>query len=143
MLRHLRSQSGVTLVELMTVFVLVGIALAIAIPNFRSNMERANLDRVPVELESDLRLAISTAKARGRPMQIVFGESGYNVRDAADTTQVLRSRDFGTHASFNASGDPMIFPWGLVQPTDVTVTTPQGATRSVSFLPTGKLVHNN
>jgi len=134
---RLRRDAGFSLTEMSVAIVILGIALAVTVPSFNNSLRRARYDRAASELQSDLRLAISESKATGRTLILDFGASGYSVMDAADSN-VVRSRDYAGGLSFAASGDPLIFPWGLVQPTEVAIT---GQQRSHNFqiLPTGKV----
>ncbi|HKK73226.1 MAG TPA: GspH/FimT family pseudopilin [Candidatus Krumholzibacteria bacterium] len=138
MKRHLADRTGFTLVEMMVAVGILGIALAIAVPSFRGTMDRARVDQVESHLQSDLRLAMSRAKATGRAVRISFEESGYRVVDAADSTRVIRRRDYGGSVRVTASGNPLVFPWGLVQPADLNVSHRAGS-HSIMILPTGRI----
>ena len=133
-----RRQDGFTLVEMMVVISVLGIALAMAIPSFRGQMERARFDRAAAEMQSDLRLAISTAKATGRAVLIDFETNGYRLVDATDSTRVYRERTFDGGINLATSGDPLVFPWGMVQPADVNIAS-HSRTKDVQILPTGRL----
>jgi type II secretory pathway pseudopilin PulG len=122
----------------MVVVVLIGLAMAATVPNFTNSIRATRSERATAELQSDLRWAISNARANGRPLQLVFSLDGYSLRDAVDSTRVLRSRSYGNAARFNAGADPMIFPWGMVQPTVVAVDGATGI-RQMDLLPTGRL----
>ena len=135
---HFRTRDGFTLVEMMVAITILGIALVVAVPNFRGSLDRARAERVESELQSDLRLALSTAKASGRTVQILFGADGYRVVDAADTTRVFQSRTYEGSIAVTASGNPLVFPWGMVQPADLDVAHHAG-TASLLILPTGRI----
>lgn len=135
---HIRQRDGFTLVEMMVAIVIFGIAMAIAVPNFRGSLDRARADRVETELQSDLRLALSTAKATGRTMQIRFDQGGYRVVDAADTSRVYQARDYEGSIAVTATGNPLVFPWGMVQPADLNVAHHAGYTDFL-ILPTGRI----
>jgi prepilin-type N-terminal cleavage/methylation domain-containing protein len=132
-----RRDSGFSITELAVAITILGIALAVTVPSFNNSLRRARYDRAAGELQSDLRLAISEAKATGRTLILDFGADGYNVMDAADSS-MIRTRSYDGGLSFAATGDPLIFPWGLVQPAEVAIT---GQQRSHNFqiLPTGKV----
>lgn len=138
MKRHLADRTGFTLVEIMVAIGILGIALAIAVPSFRGTMDRARVDRVESELQSDLRLALSHAKATGRAVRIQFDETGYRVVDATDSTRVIRQRDYEAAIRVTASGNPLVFPWGMVQPADLNVSHRAGS-HTVMILPTGRI----
>lgn len=128
---------GYSLPELAVSLVILGIALAVTIPPFQQSLRRAQLDRVPAELQSDLRLAISSAKASGRTVRLTFSENGYRVIDAIDSTSI-RERDFHSTVYIATTGDPLIFPWGLVQPAEVSVSG-HDHTKNFRILPTGRI----
>jgi type II secretory pathway pseudopilin PulG len=130
--------AGYTMVELMVIVVLIGIAMAAVIPNFAGSLRRTRSERAAAELQSDVRWAISNARANGRALRLVFSANGYSLCDSADSTLVVRSRDYGNAAQFSASIDPMIFPWGMVQPAAVQLDGATGV-RQLNLLPTGKL----
>jgi type II secretion system protein H len=132
-----RGRSGFTLVEMAVVLVVMGIALAVTVPSFRGSMRRARYDRAASELQSDLRLAVSQSRASGRTLRLSFTPNSYTVQDANDST-VIRERDFGSDVSFAATSDPLIFPWGLVQPAEV-VMSGLHASHNFRILPTGKV----
>jgi type II secretion system protein H len=136
--RRPRDRSGFTLVEILVVLGIVGIGLALAAPAFNSSMQRARFERATTELQSDLRLALSTAKATGRAVLLDFDAGGYRLVDATDSTRVYRNREFGPGVRMLASGSPLVFPWGMVQPAQVSVVTSH---RDGEFLilPTGRL----
>jgi type II secretion system protein H len=129
---------GFSLVEIMVALVIIGIAAAIVAPNFRRSLDRARFDRAAGELQSDLRLAMSTARATGRTVRVDFTADGYLIVDAADSTRVVRSRDFGGSIGLAASDDPLVFPWGLVQPTEVQISSPHRYSE-FRILPTGRV----
>lgn len=132
-----RASKGYSLPELMVTITIIGIALAVTVPRFNSSLSRARYDRATGELQSDLRLAISEAKASGRTLRLDFNANGYTVMDAVDSTSI-RSRDYGGGLVFAATADPLIFPWGLVQPAEVQIS---GENRVHNFLilPTGRV----
>lgn len=137
-MRPSSSQRGFSLVELMIAITILGIALAVAVPNFRSSFDRARFDRASSEIQSDIRLAVSTAKLNGRAVRFDFNSSGYTLVDAADTTQVYRSRNYGSDFSVTANRNPIVFPWGQVQPTQVQVTS-HDHDQALQILPTGRI----
>ena len=132
-----RNTRGFSLVELAVTLIILGIAAALAIPPFQRSLARSRVDRVPAELQSDLRMAISNAKATGRTIRVVFDTDGYQVMDASDSTSIAQ-RDFDGAAAIASSTNPLIFPWGLVQPADVSVSNSHYS-KNLQILPTGKV----
>ena len=136
--QRVRNNKGFTLIEFAVAMVIIGIALAISVPNFRRSLDRARFDRAATELQSDLRLAISTAKATGRTVRFQFLDDGYKLTDAADSTRVIRERDFDGTVALRATTDPLIFPWGMVQPTDIEISNSHHL-KAFQILPTGRV----
>lgn len=141
MFNRQQHDKGFTLVEMAVALSVLGLILVVAVPNFQDSLRRSQEDRVPAELESDVRMAVSRAKASGRTLRFVFSPNGYELRDAADSTQVIQSRNFGSHVELAAEINPRVFPWGLVQATDVVIEGSYGGSINVSILPTGRVEH--
>ncbi len=142
LLQNQRKHAGFTLMELMVIVVLIGIAAAVVVPNFAGSMRAARSDRAAIELQADLHWAISRARATGRSLRVVFSGSGYEIRDAADSTQVLRQQNYGDAATFASSNNPLIMPWGMVQPGQIYIEGSNGL-KQLDLLPTGQLRHAN
>lgn len=134
----LRGQRGFSLTEMMIAITILGIALAVATPNFRSSLDRARFDRASSEIQSDIRLAVSTAKLNGRAVRFDFSATGYTLVDAADTTRVYRSRDYGSDFALVSDRNPVVFPWGQMQPAQVQVTS-HDHNQAFRILPTGRV----
>ncbi len=129
---------GFTLVELMVALIVLGLALTITVPNVQRSLDRAKTDGALSELQSDLKLAISTARATGRAVRIEFGADGYRIVDAVDTTRVYRTQTMHSGVAIQASGNPVIFPWGQVQPANVQLNGHDNQ-HSIQILPTGRI----
>ena len=134
--RH--NQAGFTLIEMMVVLVVLGLAIGIAVPSFQRSMDRARTDGAATELQSDLKLAISTARATGRTLRVDFSAGGYKLTDAADSTRVFRSRDIAAGVRMSSSGDVLVFPWGQVQAASIEIAG-SSIHRSLLVLPTGRV----
>lgn len=130
--------NGFTILELMVAIAVLGIALAVTVPNFRQSMGQAQIDRATSELQSDLRLALSTARSTGRAVLFDFDARGYRLVDSTDTTRVYQHRIFHQAVAVASTGDPLVFPWGMVQPTAVRFAMP-GHGRDLVILPTGRV----
>lgn len=71
-----RTQRGFTIIELMTVVVIAGVLLALALPSFNELLERRRLEGYTNELVTDLQYAKSEAVARSRNVLIIPGGGG-------------------------------------------------------------------
>lgn len=139
MLRPITDHRGFTLVELSVVLIVLGLVIAIVSPNLNESFRTAQFDRVPTQLQSDVRLALSAAKSQGRTYRIVFSPDGYLIRDPSDSTQVLQSREFSEETRIAGSGNPLVFPWGIVQQTRIVVQGNGDNYHDLTLLPTGRI----
>lgn len=71
-----RVQSGFTAIELMTVLVIVGVLVTLALPAFRDMFDRRRFEGQASELVTDLQYARSEAVARNRNVLMTTGGSG-------------------------------------------------------------------
>jgi Tfp pilus assembly protein FimT len=146
-----RLSVGLTIIELMVVLIVVGVAIAIAVPSMRSMMARHRVQSVQAGLLTDLQLARSEMAQRsgaGTSVAVTFGGNAvlscYTVHAvvgaACDctlgpgsacgaapwaeikTTQLTRAVGVSLAAS-SAGGSSVTFspPQGLVTPTDMVL----------------------
>jgi Tfp pilus assembly protein FimT len=74
-MKHIRSQSGITLMELLTVVVITGIVAAMALPNFGHTLDKLRFRTAARDIVSKLRLARSEAIANKAPFGISFDDT--------------------------------------------------------------------
>ena len=70
---------GFTVIELMTVLVIAGVLLSLAIPSFRELLARNRVEGVAAELSTDLQYARSEAVSRNVPVGLIAGANCYTV----------------------------------------------------------------
>jgi type II secretion system protein H len=134
--RH--SRGGFTLVELMVTLAIMGIGLTLVLPRINASIRQARLEQTQARLQSDLKLAVSTAKATGRVVILNFTDTGYRVQDSIDSTRIYASNEVPSGVSMISSGNAQIFPWGLVDGGTVEISSSAGSS-TLTILPTGKL----
>jgi type IV fimbrial biogenesis protein FimT len=71
-----RTARGVSLIEAMVVLAIVAVLLAAAAPSFPALLQRAHLEGVALQFETDVQHARSLAVARQQGVRIGFGQSG-------------------------------------------------------------------
>ena len=69
-------QAGFTIIELMTVMVIAGVLLALALPSFNETLARRRLEGQANELVTDLSYAKSEAVARNRSVLLQTNPGG-------------------------------------------------------------------
>jgi len=103
-----RCSSGLTLVEMMVVIGIIGVIIALAIPNFAAMQRRARMNAAAQELAQDLRQIRERALSTGIRHIITFDipNRKYIVTYVVDTTTVqkdyLLAQTTGGHIVFGA-----------------------------------------
>lgn len=122
----------------MVTIVIIGIGLTLVLPRVNSSIRMARLEETQARLQSDLKLAISTAKATGRSVIIDYTADGYRLVDSVDTNRIYASSDTPKGVSLESSGTTQVFPWGLVTEGTVQIQSSEGL-QVVTILPSGKI----
>jgi type IV fimbrial biogenesis protein FimT len=86
-----RAQTGFTMIELMTVIVIVGILAVLAIPAFGEQLARRRLEGAATDLSTDLQFARTQAVGRRGTTQLITESGGtqYRVITAEGTKTVV------------------------------------------------------
>lgn len=141
-----RQQAGFTLIEVMIVVAIVGIAAALTAPNVREWMARYDLKQSMSEIAGDLNLAKLVAMNRNRQATVTIQMAGSLVQVSGTSggqeifgTRILPSRinalPGGTATvSFSSLGLSTITAPQLIQ-----VQNEKGLIYSLSVLPSGKV----
>jgi prepilin-type N-terminal cleavage/methylation domain-containing protein len=129
---------GFSLVELMVTIVIIGIGLSLVLPRINSSIRMARLEETQARLQSDVKLAISTAKATGRSVLIDYTADGYRLVDSVDTNRIYASSNTPKGVNLASSGTTQVFPWGLVTEGTVQIYSSEGL-HNYTILPSGKI----
>jgi prepilin-type N-terminal cleavage/methylation domain-containing protein len=127
-MRALRGQSGFSMVEVMVVTLIVGIALAASIPSFSRFMRSSNLNSAADQVASHLRLLRQQSVAEGVPY-IQIWSSTYYYYTIEDTN------GDGYYSSGENYWGPFMMPKGTYLSALDGFSDPY-----VRFLPSGSLV---
>lgn len=99
-----RQPTGMTLIEITTVLVMMGILVAIAIPGILGSIQRAGVDGASRRLAEDIRLAQSTALTRGSQARlIVFDQSGVVPTTPSNITDSTKANRYRVEIRSSAS----------------------------------------
>jgi type IV fimbrial biogenesis protein FimT len=88
-------QRGLTIIELMTVLVVIAILAVIALPSFNNLIGKRRVEGVFNELHTDMQMARSEAVARNRAVRVTFGAGCYvvHVTSPATTTTCTQTTE--------------------------------------------------
>ena len=134
---RLTSRRGVTIVELAIVIIMLGIIAAMMVPKIGRGIASRELDRVSMQLATDLRAGGQLAMRHRRPVQFrAVGTTGYEIVDKATTTTSYLKRDFGSanggSATFSNLPTLDFYPNGLLGVVTSGVTFPVTMTATVN-----------
>lgn len=134
--------------ELLIVMVLLGILLAIAVPQIRHITTRSRVNQSSSLVAADLAQAMSLAARSGRPLTLAQEDpSQYSVRDRnAPPNDTLRLRrnlrnwsDFGVMQLDLTPASVTFYPTGTTSATLVITLTSDGYTRQITMTTAGQI----
>jgi len=104
-MRIVKKNSGFTLIELLVVIVVVGIFVAIGVPNFMSWLPKYRLKSAVRDLYSNMQLAKMTAVKSNQNCTVTYSTDPdqYVLGGALSKTVVLE--DYGSGVNFNGPGN--------------------------------------
>lgn len=84
----MRSQAGLTLIELLVGIAIAGLLLSLALPSFQDTIERRRIDGLGNELATDLQYARSLSVARNMSVNLTTSSDGtsYSITDSGGTS---------------------------------------------------------
>src|SRR6188768_790601 len=91
-------RKGFTMIELLMVFVLVGLVMAIAIRSVGDTIRRDRVNKAVAIVSADLEQAFAIAARQRTPVRVLFDSARMTmaVAERADTTLKYRVRQFKT-----------------------------------------------
>jgi len=144
--RWRRRQAGFTLIEVMIVVAIVGIASALAVPNIREWLARYDLKQSMSEIAGDLSLAKLVAMNRNRQATVTIQMAGslVQVSGVSGGQQIFGTRTLPSRVNALPGGTATVnfSSMGLSGATaaqTIQIQNEQGLTYSISVLPSGKV----
>jgi len=150
-----RGPAGYSLTEAMVVLVIIGIVLAISVPNFVRISARDRVEAAAYDLDRNLALARQKAVAKRRPYRLTANpydrtyyverqEGGSWVRDPLETFSVHPQIDFDIVLGGNPANRVLVFePQGTIAADDApglfVFSGQEGDTARVTIVRTGRI----
>jgi prepilin-type N-terminal cleavage/methylation domain-containing protein len=115
---------GFTLLELMSVVVVMGLLVAFSLPAISHYLRSTRVAGASNTLLADLRYGRSLANMQRSTYRIVFASNGYTLSRVSPSNVVLR-RTMQRGVTCAASDTAIFYPWGLTDPITVRMYAPR------------------
>ena len=137
--RIIKNKRGFSMIEMVYVFVLLGILTAISAPSFVSFLRSSRVNGAQNELMADLHYARGLALKERRTHHVEFTANQYVIKETATDT-VVRTREMPDGVTVNATADPNFYAWGLADPVTINLDGGNGV-KSVALAANGSVSH--
>ena len=140
----LRSELGFSLIEMFTIFVIVGVGVTLAIPAYLSWMEDADLKYALTRVTNTIKLGKMAAMSRNQAVAITLQMNGSTVQLTTNLGQ-FDDMNMGGHViGYKGAPTPLVVAFnslGLVSnmtvANPITLTNRNGTTYSIQVTPSG------
>ena len=133
------------MIELIMVFVIIGIVVAVVAPRVSRSTRAVKLDRARRTIAGDMQLASALAARHRKPVRLVRFTSGtgYQIEDRAATPTVFVRRDYGAASEYTLSTltfapeTTYFFPNGIASNALTVTLASDGPTKDVTMTTAG------
>ena len=144
--RHLVSRHGVSMIELIMVFVIIGVVVAVTAPRVARSTRAVKLDRARRTVAGDIQMASVLAARHRQPVRLVrlaSGDPGYRIESRSATPTVFVRRAFGATSEYPLSSltfsrdTTYFFPNGVASNTLTVSMASDGPSKQVTMTTAG------
>ena len=137
---NINNTKGFSVIEMSLVLVIMGIFMAMVVPQFSHFMKSSRLSGSSNELMTDLHHARSMAVKKNKTFRVEFNVDEYRVIEVG-SGDVIRTRTLPKGVNCAATGNPNFYAWGIADAVDISLTGETG-TKNLTLLSNGNVSHN-
>lgn len=104
-----KSSSGFTLIEMMTVVIIIGVVAAIAAPNFLGLLNQNRIKEAAQQVEGAIREAQRRAMSQGKPCSIAVNTTNRTIANSGTDRCLLNTRVLNDLVQLNSSETTLTF----------------------------------